>query len=228
MIGLRVLALGALIAVLIPFASNSSAARLAPQSTWSKYMPKKQRVSTVRGFSKSTGLGGLMKGASMGAFLWVTDPVASAIVSDAIDDERLTPEEADARYALLRAPDVYTFIAVVIVVRGYGFFTRADTVDVPGGPFAENQLFLQLKENTQTFSRGEVHPDPISISVGGKTSKSNYIVRFPKTSRDGAPLVLDPPRKVQVQFKVDTKTAVFDYDLAEWLKDKKLKSLGDL
>lgn len=80
----------------------------ASAQDWSRYVPKKQRSVIIKRSVKGTGMGLAMTGQGAIAY-WVTDQLARAMVSEAIDRERLSNEEAEAKYKQLRPEGRYSF-----------------------------------------------------------------------------------------------------------------------
>src|SRR5262245_52909474 len=75
-----------------------------------RYISEKGRKNTIKKAGRGTGLAFLM-GVQAGAdVFWITDQVALALVSQMIDKERLTNEEADERYRMLRDESRYSFL----------------------------------------------------------------------------------------------------------------------
>jgi hypothetical protein len=66
---------------------------------WDKYVPEKERKAIMKPLVKSAGLGGIKLIGGMSVIAtWQTEPDARAIVSNYIDKDRLTADEAEAKY----------------------------------------------------------------------------------------------------------------------------------
>jgi hypothetical protein len=183
---------------------------------WSRYIPEKQRNDIYKKSAKVTGMGAALSH-RMGIAIWVTEPVARAIVSEAVDRERLTPEEAEAKYRLLRPDDTYTFL-----IDARGFITTPFGAYKTDAPVRASEAFLQRADDRNSFSKGEVKQSDIAIHIRGIENESLYIVRYPKLNRSNEPLVKGGQDKMEIQFSLAGKKVVFTYkikDLVERLED---------
>lgn len=192
---------------------------LAPSALaqqWSKYIPEKQRKSIFKKSIKTGGLGLAMTGQTVAA-IWMTDQTARALVSEAIDRERLTPDAADLKFKALRPDNGYCFLfnslRFAIGVLG------AATAKTVANPLKSNETFLQRSEDQKKFSRGQVDDREFDIALGGVFSGPGTIVTyrvvFDKTDSEGQALVRDLKDKIGVQFNLSGKKVVFEYKLKD-------------
>lgn len=155
-------------------ASGSEQAR---PTSWSGYMPEKERKAAIkRAYRRSV----VKKNFAMGIFLdtvWVTRDVARAVVSRMVDEERLSADEADSRFAALRPPDRY-----LVHIR---------TSALEGGlEFRSNSLFLQRAGNRDLFTRGVESEDLVfdtDIRVSDKDV--SRVIAFPKLTDTGEAII---------------------------------------
>lgn len=197
----------------------------AQQSAWSKYVPKNQRKEIIKKSSRTAGgIGRIMATGLVASALWVTESLACVIVSDAIDRERLTPEEADQKYTVFR-PDVssYRFLINVIGTAGGPFPRGPRRGSEIGNPLPHNEIFLQRSENHDIFSKGKVGDQTYDVFLGTGGDVSSYLVEIPKLTRSGEPVIRSLDDKIELQFTLPGRPAVLEY------KPKDLvKSLDDL
>ena len=182
----------------------------APGQQWAKYIPKNKRKELVKEAIRGTGFGALLSGKGAIA-IWVTESAARVLVSQAIDAERITPEEAEMLFATLRPKDAILFLIDV----GYvSVGSRAGKYD--DDLLSENEIFLQRAEDSKQFSKGRV-TDPIDLHLNGLFGMykltSAHRVNFSKQMRDGANLIHSLNDKLEIQFVIDGKKVVFDYEL---------------
>ena len=189
---------------------------------WDKYIPEKQRKDTFKKCFKATGMGAAMTG-QIGITMWVTESMARVLVSQSIDKERLTNEEAEAKYNQLRNKSGYTFLIDARRVATSPFGTRASSLN---NPLAPNETFLQRKENKERFAKGEVGDHQFEINLGGLfrggSLQSTYVVVFPSSDRSGEPIITSLADKIEIQFTLAGKKIVLEYkikDLVTRLED---------
>jgi hypothetical protein len=191
---------------------------------WSKYVPKNKRKDIVKECTKRTGLGLYLTGQGALAIL-ITEAAARALVSQAIDSERISNKEADAKYEELRPKDVYLFLIDAGHVSGNKFASTSGKKLFD--PLARKELFLQRTDDNKQFSKGEVRENYFDINLGGIYSgsyfASMYFVTFPKITREGQPFMKSIDDKLEIQFALSGKKVVLDYKLKDIVK-----SLEDL
>jgi hypothetical protein len=180
---------------------------------WDKYTPKNKRKDVFKKTARGTGMGAAMTGQA-GAAYWITEDLARVLVSETIDKERLTNEEAEARYKILRPLDSYCFMVLAIRVALIG--ARASELD---NPIAKNEIFLQREDNKNKFSKGSIVEHNFDMSFGGLIKPANlqnsYIVQFPRKDRTGEPLVKSLSDKIEIQFTMSGKKVILDYNLKD-------------
>jgi hypothetical protein len=173
----------------------------AQAQTWKRYIPKNQRVKAVKPGVKVSGFGLSSTGQTAMCF-WITDPVAAAFVSETIDKERLSDQEADERFNALRPGDKYLFL---IDVSRLGITGRTSAKSL-ADPLAKNEIFLQRKEDNQQFSKGVIQEHNFNLSIGGilggSELRSTYFVAFPKQTRNNTDLIKSLDDKIEIQFVV--------------------------
>jgi hypothetical protein len=183
---------------------------------WSRYVPEKQRKEIFKKSIKSTGVGLAMTGQAAGV-IWVTEPMARVLVSQAIDRERLTNEEAEARFRQLRPEDSYLFLinALRVGVSPLGGLAASNL----GNPLSANETFLQRGDDRKKFSRAEIADHQFDIHLGGLVRgpdlQSAYVVVFPRKDRSGEQIVRDLVDKIEIQFTLSGKKVVLDYKIKE-------------
>ncbi|MEW6212310.1 MAG: hypothetical protein AB1631_28540 [Acidobacteriota bacterium] len=184
---------------------------------WDKYMPEKGRKSIVNKARRVSGVGAAMAG-HIALAIWITDPVARAFVSDAIDKERLTPDEAETRYRQLRPEGSIAFLIDArrqTANKPFGN-TKASTLD---DPLVAAETFLQRADDRNTFSKAEVADHKFEINLGSffrpGDLQSVYRVVFPRVDRQGKPIIRDLSDKIEIQFNLAGKKIVLDYKVKE-------------
>jgi hypothetical protein len=176
---------------------------------WGKYIPEKQRKDIIKKSFKGTGVGGIFAGKAASVF-WITDPMACAVVSNFIDRERLSSDEATTRYEALRANNIYTFLIDALQFRHLlsGVYGRKG--DIP-----EAEMFLQRADNRKLFAKGELAQANIRLGIFNVNDANLLIARFPKTARTGEPLILDVGDKIEIQFTLGGKKVILEYKLKD-------------
>ena len=187
----------------------------AQEKQWDKYIPEKQRRGLIKKSSRGSGMGALMAGQNALA-TWITEPIARVYVSEKIDKERISNDEAQKFYQSLRSQNYYIF-AILTFSGSPGLVSaRASTI---GDPLARNEIFLQRKDNNKIFSKGEAPAHDSDFIIGGYlsgSSQSTYIVLFPKTTREGGSLVQDLNEKIEIQFRLAQKKVVLEFKLKDF------------
>lgn len=189
----------------------SVAARPATQNEWPKYVPPKQQKEILKKAARTTGVGGILVKSSIAGIYWVTEAVARALVSQMVDKERLTNDEADARYRALRKDGVYT-IAVYSSSLGFGGL-KPKTVNETIDPIGKNDFFLQRAEDRKIFSKAVVEKESFDLVVNSPQTIVTYTARLSREDRAGQPIVRGLEDKIEVQFSLSGKTAILDYKI---------------
>lgn len=191
---------------------------------WDRYIPEKQRKSIVNKARQVSGAGAAIATGSFMLVYWITDPVARALVSDAIDGERITNEEADALYRKLRPEKAYRFLVEVRTNSTPPH--RSSSASSLGDPLAQRQAFLQRADNRNVFAKGEVADHKIDYHFGSIFKpgelRSTYEVIFSQADRSGSLVVRDLADKIEIQFTMRGKKVSLDYkvkDLVSRLED---------
>ncbi|HEY6327699.1 MAG TPA: hypothetical protein VI756_00060 [Blastocatellia bacterium] len=172
---------------------------------WGKYVPPQGRKQILK---KATRVVSSTFSSGEASVTWVTDDVASALVSSMIDKERLSLADADKRYGELRG-DHYTFLATVWFVMvgrepiGMHHHSSADIAN----PIKSDTLFLQRAEDNKVFSRGTAAQTDFDASEGVREAVSRYMLTFPKTGDNGQPLINSMTNTVELQFDLAGKTS---------------------
>ena len=192
----------------------------AQEKQWDKYIPKKPRKLILEKALRRSGLGAALKGRSS-VILWLTEETARAVISDRIDKERLTSEEAEERYRSLRKGDAFRFLIYGSTALNRGSFPIAESVSKA---FAANELFLQRGDNKEIFSRGSLSNNDYDIysTSASPDAVSSYVATFPKTSSKQKRIVNSLDDRIQIYFVFNTKKIVLEYkirDLVDRLED---------
>lgn len=192
----------------VPCSLNGSAA-LAQQ--WDKYIPGQQRKDV---FKKHVRLASAGTGYASVA-IWITDAEARGMVSEAIDNERLTNEEAEIKYYQLRREHSCSFLI-------YAYATTATLPPLASAgsvsnPIAPNESFLQREEDKTKFSKGELSDHQFDILLSGQMLpdilKSSYVVNFSRNDRKGNALIQSLSDNMRLQLKVAGKTVILEYKI---------------
>lgn len=142
---------------------------------------------------------------------WITRDVARAVVSQKIDDERISPDEADQLFSSMRDAGRYQVHVRFSTLRG-------------GPEFNENGMFLQREGQRDVFSRGRF-ADAIVFDTGIRVTveDSQHVVSFPKVTEAGSPLVTSLDDRLEISLKTQyKKPSVTSYrvkDLVDALTD---------
>jgi hypothetical protein len=201
-----------LISFILFFASTA----LGQEISWSKYIPEKQRKPIISECLRNTGLKGVLYDKSATA-LWVTDQAARVLVSQAIDRERLTKEQADALFAQFRPKDSFLILIVAESLSDSKY-----PEELPE-PLSKNEIFLQRSEDIKQFSKGTVQNNDINIQFRGlvRTPKHflAYRILFPRQTRDNVNLVRSLDDQIDLQFVLERKKFTFEYKLKDAAKN---------
>jgi hypothetical protein len=189
----------------------------APGQQWNRYIPEKQRKDIIKKAIKVTGMSSAFSGRTA-ASTWVTDQVARAIISDAVDKERLTSEEAEVRYRALRPDGQYLILIGSFGMAPSPFGARnVKTVIHP------SEAFLQRADDRQNFSKGEVTESASPFYLRSFPEGATFVtITFPRANRSNAPIIKDLNDKIEVQFVVSGRKTVMEYkmkDLAASLEE---------
>lgn len=177
-----------LVVAVVAVIAGSSAVPASPpaQAAWQLYMPEKERKPVwKRAYRRGT----MKMNFAAGTFVdvvWVTKDVARAVVSEQVDQERLSPAEAERQFAGLRDRDHYA-----VIVR----FSA-----LPGGPeFKERSLFLQRASQTDVFTRGRLVEGASPGTPFRVTNRdSTLLVVFPKRTESGEPVVRNTAERLEI------------------------------
>lgn len=186
---------------------------------WSKYVPDKPRREIVKKSSRATGIRVATLGYSIG-IAWITEPMARAVVSEMIDRERLTPEEADARYLKLRPEKSFLFMMFThqTATRSPLGVTSARSL---GDPITASETFLQRSDDQKRFSKAEIIEHDSDLVFAGLAptvgAQNTYKIVFPRADRSGELLVKDLADKMEIQFTLSGRKIVLDYKLKEMI-----------
>ena len=150
--------------------------------------------------------------------MWATDPVARSLISTQVDEERLTPDEAEARYLELRMPDSYTLLLFTKEIAEPPM-ARKPKLKESANPVEENKVFLQRKDDVKVFSRGATvaHDWEMKLDEFGGFD-NNYIFRFTKESTTKQPLVRGLTEKLELQFTLIGTVHKFKYEIKDLVK----------
>lgn len=182
---------------------------------WSKYIPEKQRKDILKKSARGTKVGGAF-GSLFVNVVWINDSTARAMVSTLIDRERLTPDEADARYLKFRPSNSFLFL--VFVFRS-GISPLGESGRAIVNPLLASETFLQRADDHQKFAKAEVadHDSDLFYSglFGAGGTENTYKILFPRADRSGSPIVRDIADKIELQFNLAGKKVVLEYKLGE-------------
>lgn len=194
---------------------------------WFRYIPKKERGDVIKKSLRVSGMGALMSTSSMAVVYWVTDPVARVMVSEMIDRERLTVDEAESRYKTLRPEGSYYFM---LQIRNLGGGTFKEALTGPSrraskvlDPLAKGESFLQRADNRNAFSKAEIADQQFDFIWRSGQFDNSYGLVFPRSTREGAPIVRALADKIEIQFTMTDKKVVFEYKVKDLVT-----SLADL
>ncbi|MEK6325479.1 MAG: hypothetical protein AABN33_27885 [Acidobacteriota bacterium] len=195
-----------------------TASTAAQQPTWSKYIPKNQRNGIIKKTVRVTGLGASMTGHGTSIAIWATEPTARALVSEIVERERLTPEEADRHLADLRVQNYYCFL-INVLERPPSLFTGRRGSGKPspiGNPLKHREVFLQRAEDRDQFSKGTVSDHEFDFYLNAPTlPETAYLVFLPKLARNGHPIVRSLSDKIELQFTISGKKVVLDFKIKD-------------
>ena len=194
----------------------------AQAQEWSKYVPEKQRKDIIKKAMRASGIGAALKSGMQSFTLWVTEPVACALVSSMIDHGRLTGAEADERYRKLRPVESYLLAVFTSVVDpGNPLFSprsAGEAVD----PLDPAALFIQRADDRKVFSKGTITEQDFDVSLSGIKPQTLYVISFPRYSRDEQPIGRSLADKLELQYHLGPKKVILDYkikDLVARLED---------
>lgn len=196
-------------------------ASFAQAQEWRGYVPQKQRKDIFKKCAKTGGTGLALSGQAVIA-IWVTEPMARVLVSEAIDKERLTDDAAELKYKSLRPENAYCFL-----ITAYRFGIGAALIQGKSveNPLAGNETFLQRADDRKVFSRAVIDDHQFDVNLGGFIQPGNiqstYRVLFTKSA--DVPIVREMKDKIEIQFSLSGKKVVLDYKIKEMVKD-----LGEL
>jgi hypothetical protein len=201
-----------LITFILFFASTA----LGQEISWSKYIPEKQRKPIINDCLRNTGLKGVLYDKSATA-IWVTDQAARVLVSQAIDRERLTNEQADALFSRFRPKDSF----LILIVAEYLYASKYPE-ELPD-PLSKNEIFLQRSEDTKQFSKGILQNEDFDIQLRGlfRTPKHflTHRILFPRQTRDNVNLIRSLDDQIDLQFVLERKKFTFEYKLKDVVKN---------
>jgi len=190
---------------------------------WSRYIPQKQRKDIIKRASRASGVGAVLRTQTLSGAIWITEIVARALISDMVDRERITKEEAESRYRAIRPENTYV---IGILTRHLnagptiigGSLSAKQVLD----PIDKAALFIQRQDDQKNFTKGEVSDRDFDIYLEGIQAENIYIVIFPRKNREGEPVVRVVTDKIEVQYFIGPKKIVLDYkikDLVSRLED---------
>lgn len=216
-----------MIAVVVSFALASGS--FAQKSgRWSRYIEsprERARVSSVLSQFEVAGQGFLRNSGYVIQANWLTRRTLEAIVSGIVDDERLTPDEADARLAQMM--DLYE------IGEKHAFYVSCSAFRTAGpDPVNSNGVFLQRASDPKIFVRGEFLSTSIpslgkAIATNGADEYS-YVIKFPKATEDGQKIVLTTEDLVELSVNVKgSKTVVMKFKLKDALKKGAIATFDD-
>lgn len=184
---------------------DSAETRVQTKATaWLWYMPQSERKAAIkRTYRRSVVKKNFAEGIGLDT-IWVTRDVARAVVSRMVDEERLTVEDADARFAALRPSDRYLVHVRVSAHEG-------------GLEFRAKSLFLQRLGNVGHFTRGEVVDDLVFDSgITVSTNDVSHVLAFPRVTDNGSPLIVRLDESVELSLQTQySKPGVVRYDLRQ-------------
>jgi hypothetical protein len=112
---------------------------------WSRYIAKNQRAEIRKKTERSDSLRASgLTGADV-KITWVTEQAACVLISERIDKERLSKDQAEAEYKKLRLSDAYVF-HYRLKVAGHPL----------APPIKDSGLILESVADRNSFSRGRI------------------------------------------------------------------------
>jgi hypothetical protein len=176
---------------------------------WQRYVPPNRRGDLLKKNIRTSGMGAVISGKAS-LVIWITEPVACALVSNIVDHERLTADEAEAKYRTLYNPDAYTLFigSLGIVGTPFGAYTKREDVHLP-------ESFLQRADDKSAFAKGEAKPFEGSFYIRGMNAYNQIILEFPKVTRSGQPYIKDLADKIEIQFVLSEKKIVLQYKVKD-------------
>jgi hypothetical protein len=174
---------------------------------WNRYISaKKGERKNIKG--KATKSGSVKKLLGPGVVVivtWITDPVARAIVSDKVDEERLSQDEAEKKYSELRRDGLYSFYGQVLS-RDKGI----------GEPLNSKAIFLQRAEDHSSFVRAE---KAIGKFEGVQSYFDNYTytITFPRLGKNGQAIVRSLDDVVELSISTHAGTLTVEYKIKNFV-----------
>jgi hypothetical protein len=186
---------------------------------WDKYIPEKQRKDIFKKSVRTASVGASIGSGHLVLAVWLTDPMARVIVSNFIDRERLTNEEAGERFQALRVKDKYTFLIAAKYISVPIPFGRSRSAKSASDPLYANELFLQRSNDRKNFSKGQVQERNFDVELYGFESDTMYTAEFPQKNRSSESIIRDMPDKIELQFTMNNKRIILEYKLKDMVSN---------
>ena len=202
--------------------SITFAANPVSQNEWPRYVPPKQQKEILKKAVRSSSTGNMLLKTSFVSVYWVTESVARAFVSATIDKERITNDEADAKFNQLRKEGSYSFVVFTVAYAMSAPFGKPRTANETTDPIGKADFFLQRADDHKAFSKASVEKSTFDVFVDIPAMTVVYNAILPKADRAGKPIVRGLDDKTEVQLSLSGKSVVLDYkvkDLVTRLED---------
>ena len=186
---------------------------------WSRYVPEKSRSEIIKRAKRDSGFGRMMATNLRVTAYWLTEPLASVLVSSAVDKERLSENEANERRQKYRSAEQYVFL--IKAQETQTRHIRGNVNDI-ANPLRSGEIFLQRADNHKVFAKGEIQNNSYDFRLEDGGLSNYYLLTFPKISKDGQPLIRSIDDKIELQLSMPEKPAIFEYkikDLVTRLED---------
>ena len=182
---------------------------------WNRYIPtkKNERTKVIQKTTKSDSVKKLIGPGIIATVTWVTEPTARAMVSDKVDEERLSQVEAEREYSKMRPDDLYYFY-IRILSRDKSHKTADDLLN-------SKTIFLQRAEDRKVFVRVNKLTGKFEESQS-YFDKYSYIVTFPRLDQNNQPIVKNLEDIIELSIPTHAGTLTLKYkikDLVTRLED---------
>lgn len=215
------------VAALVGLVLTSISLAQAP-ARWSRYVEsprERAQISNVLWQTEVVPKGLLGNSGYVIQANWLTRRTLEAIVSSIVDDERLTPAEADARLA--------DMMKLYEIGDKHAFYVSCSAYRTAGpDPVNSNGVFLQRSTDQKIFVRGEFLNTRIpglgkAIASNGADEYS-YVIKFPKATEDGQKIVLTTSDVIELSVNVKgSKSVVMKFKLKDALKKGTIATFDD-
>jgi hypothetical protein len=192
---------------------------IAQGQEWNRYVESKDRKDILKKASRKSGIGAMMAANATARVIWVTDPVARALVSQMID-AGLSKSAANGEYLDLREQRYHLFILVIQRAdRGASQKPWSEQLE----PLDRKAFYLQRSNDPYAkSSEGEVTGARLyrrladGLSVDPDLSDGHlYVVLVPRKTEVNDPVVKDLNDEVTPQFAMSGKSVVLKFKIKD-------------